>query len=174
MVCKDGFSLSSFCTSPDLRRLFAKSGFQLPTSPYTIRAIIYRYAKNARADFIKEFTDLKQKGQTFSLSFDEWTSQINHRYINLNLHNNFFYFKSYFLTFNFNLGLIRIQGSCTVEHCIELVAERLNIFGLMIESDTIGITTNGTSVMVKVCKLLPSYQQLVIFPCRKRMQCDKR
>lgn len=28
MVCKDGFSLSTFCTSSDLRLLFAKSGFQ--------------------------------------------------------------------------------------------------------------------------------------------------
>lgn len=151
MVCKDGFSLSTFCTSSDLRLLFAKSGFQLPTSPNTIRAIIYRYADNVQADFIKEFTNLKQKGQRFSLSFDEWTSQKNHRYINLNLHHD---------DKHFNLGLIRIHGSCTAEHCIELVSERLNIFGLVMEIDTIGITTDGASLMVKVGKLLPCYQQL--------------
>ncbi|GBP73419.1 hypothetical protein EVAR_21375_1 [Eumeta japonica] len=56
--------------------------------------------------------------------------------------------------------LIRIHGSCAAEHCIELVSERLNIFGLVMETDTIGITTDGASVIVKVGKLLPCYQQL--------------
>ncbi|KAL3272308.1 hypothetical protein HHI36_024066 [Cryptolaemus montrouzieri] len=36
MMCKDVCSLSTFCTSSDLRLLFAKSGFQLPISPNTI------------------------------------------------------------------------------------------------------------------------------------------
>ena len=61
---------------------------------------------------------------------------------------------------HFNLGLIRIYGSCTAEHCIELVSERLKKFGLNFETDIIGITTDGASVMVKVGRLLPCYQQL--------------
>ncbi|XP_023218024.1 uncharacterized protein LOC111620341 [Centruroides sculpturatus] len=151
MVCKDGFTLSSFCTSSDLRCLFARNGFQLPTSPNTIRSMITNYAKTIEADLIKKFANLKEKGQRFSLSFDEWTSQKNHRYINLNVHHK---------ETHFNLGLIRIRGSCTAEHCIELVSERLKTFGLNFETDTIGITTDGTSFMVKVGRLLPCYQQL--------------
>lgn len=151
MVCKDGFTLNSFCTSFDLRRLFEKSGFQLPTSPNTIRSMITSYANNIEVDIIKEFENLKIKGQRFSLSFDEWTSKKNHRYINLNVHHK---------ETHFNLGLIRIYGSCTAEHCIQLVSERLKKFGLNVETDIIDITTYGAPVMVKVGRLLPCYQQL--------------
>jgi hypothetical protein len=147
MVCKDGFNLSLFYTSSDLRRLFAKSGFQLPTSPNTIRSMVTNFANTIEVDFIIEFANLKEKGQRFSLSFDEWTSQKNHRYINLNVHH---------IETHFNLGLIRIHGSCTAEHCIELVLKQLKKF----ETDIIGITTDGASVMVKVGRLLPCYQQL--------------
>jgi hypothetical protein len=86
MVCKDGFSLNLFCTSSDLRSLFAKSGFQLPTSPNTIRSMVTNFANTIEADFTIKFANLKEKKQRFSLSFDEWTSQKNHRYINLNVH----------------------------------------------------------------------------------------
>ncbi|GBP44944.1 hypothetical protein EVAR_84435_1 [Eumeta japonica] len=54
---------------------------------------------------------------------------------------------------------ISIHGSCTAEHCIELVSERLTIFGLVMETDT-EITIDGAFVMVKVGKFLPCYQQL--------------
>ncbi|CAH0403229.1 unnamed protein product [Chilo suppressalis] len=151
MVCRDGLTLSSFCSSSDLRRLFSKSGFQLPNSPNTIRSIITDFANAVEADLIIEFANLKKQGQRFSLSFDEWTSQKNHRYINLNVHHK---------ETHFNLGLIRIHGSCTAEHCITLVSQRLKKFGLNLETDIIGITTDGASVMVKVGRLLPCYQQL--------------
>lgn len=151
MVCKDGFSLNSFCTSSDLRYLFSKSGFQLPNSPNTIRSTVINFSNTVKADMIIEFTHLKEQSQRFSLSFDEWTSQKNHRYLNVNVHHK---------DTHFNLGLIRIRGSCTAEHCIGLVKERLTSFGLDFETDIIGITTDGASVMVKFGKLIPCYQQL--------------
>lgn len=65
-----------------------------------------------------EFVYPKEKGQIFSLSFDVG---------NLNVHLN--------EETHYNLGLIRIHGSSTVEHCIELLSERLKKFGLNFETD---------------------------------------
>lgn len=85
------------------------------------------------------------------MTFGEWTSLKNKRYINVNIHR-----KEEF----FNLGLVRIIGSGTAEHCVKLVEGRLNSFHLNIEDDIICITTDGARVMVKVGKLVPCYQQL--------------
>lgn len=151
MVCKDGFTLSSFCTSTDLRNLFSKSGHKLPNSPNTIRSIVTNFCNTVKADMIIEFERLKKGKQRFSLTFDEWTSQKNHRYLNINVHQK---------ENHFNLGLVRIHGSATAEHCISLVKERLASFGLDLDTDIIAITTDGASVMVKVGRLLRCSQQL--------------
>lgn len=151
MVCKDGYTFSSFCTSSDMRYLFSKCGYPLPNSPNTIRSIVSNFANTVKADMIIEFEYLKKQGQKFALTFDEWTSQKNHRYLNLNVHNK---------ENHFNLGLIRIRGSCNAEHAISLVKDRLTSFGIDFDTDVIGITTDGASVMVKIGKLVSCYQQL--------------
>lgn len=75
MVCKNGVTLSLFCTSPDLRYLFSKSEFQLPHSPNTVRSIVTNFANTVQSDFIIEFEYLKNQVKRFSLSFDEWTNK---------------------------------------------------------------------------------------------------
>ncbi|GBN98829.1 hypothetical protein AVEN_265140-1 [Araneus ventricosus] len=152
MVCEDGVAISLFCSSSDLRYLFSKSGFQLPNSPNTIRSIVTNFANTVKADLIIEFEYLKKQGKRFALSLDEWTSQKNHRYLNLNVHHK---------EKRFNLGLIRIHGSCTAEHTISLTKQkRLESFGFDSDTDIIGVTTDGASVMVKFGKLMSCYQQL--------------
>ncbi|XP_075990255.1 uncharacterized protein LOC142985898 [Anticarsia gemmatalis] len=151
MICKDGHTLSSFCTSLDTRYLFAKCGYKPPNSPNTIRSIILNFANTVKTEMIIEFEHLKKQNQKFSLTFDEWTSQRNHRYLNLNIHHKEKYF---------NFGLIRIRGSCNAEHTISLVKDRLISFGIDFDTDVVGITTDGASVMVKVGKLVSCYQQL--------------
>jgi len=151
MVAKDGLTFNCFCTSEDLRHLFSKCGFYLPTSPNTIRSIVENYSDFVKTEIIKELQSLINRGQRLSLTFDEWTSQKNQRYLNVNVHN---------IGTHFSLGLIRIYGSCTAEHCISLIKERLNNFGLDLETHIIGMTTDGASVMRKVGKLMSCYQQL--------------
>lgn len=151
MICKDGFSMNSFCTSSDLRYLFTMNGFKLPNSPNTIRSIVMNFSNTVKTDMIMKFSRLKTKSQRFSLSFDEWTSKKNRRYLNVNVHHK---------DTHFNLGLIRMHGSGTAEHCIRLVETRLANFDLDLETDIIGITTDGASVMVKLGKLVSCYQQL--------------
>lgn len=151
MIAKDGFTFNTFCKSIDLRNLFLKSGFKLPTSPNTIRSIVITFANSIKANIINRFTNLQEQNQKFSLTFDEWTSRKNKRYLNINVH---------YKEKHFNLGLVRIYGSCTAEHCVNIVEERLKSFNLDIKSDIICITTDGASVMRKVGRLMPCYHQL--------------
>ncbi|GBM50651.1 hypothetical protein AVEN_86340-1 [Araneus ventricosus] len=147
------FKISLFCSSSDLRYIFSKSGFQLSNSPNTIRSIVTNFANTVKADLIIEFEYLKEHEERFTLSFDEWTSQKNQRYLNLNVHHK---------EKHFNLGLIRIHGSCTAEHTISLIKEKKHLENFGLDSDThiIGVTTYGACVMVKVGKLTSCYQQL--------------
>lgn len=46
------------------------------------------------------------------------------------------------------------------QNIVNIVKERLKSFNLNIKDDIIGITTDGASMMVKVGKLMPCYQQL--------------
>lgn len=151
MVSRGGYSLNSFCADPDMRFLFSNAGFQLPKSPNTIRSIVMNFENTVKADMVIEFDNLKSSGQKFSISFDEWTSQHNHRYLNINLHSK---------QKHYNLGLVRIHGSCTAEHAIGLVKDRLQSFSINLESDVIAMTTDGASVMVKIGRLVPCFQQL--------------
>ncbi|GBN32255.1 hypothetical protein AVEN_159821-1 [Araneus ventricosus] len=150
MVSKDGVALSLFCSSSELRYLFSKSGFQLPNSPNTIRSIVKNFANTVKADLIIEFEYIKKQGKIFALSFDEWTSQKNHRYLKLNVQHK---------EKHFNLGLIRIHGSCIAEHTNSLIKKNAWKASVLILT-LILIDTDGASVMVKVGKLMSFYQKL--------------
>lgn len=152
MVAKDGLSYNCLSSSEDLKYLFFKNGFSLPTSPNTIKSIVENFSITVKAKIIKTLQSLQIRGEKFSLTFDEWTSVKNKRYLNLNVH--------HLEGTHFNLGLIPIHGSANAEHCVELVKTRLEEFSLHIDTDIVGITTDGASVMKKVGKLLSCYQQL--------------
>lgn len=53
-----------------------------------------------------------------------------------------------------------MQGTCTAEYCVIIIEERLKNFNQNIKDDIIGITTDGASLMAKVGRLMPCYQQL--------------
>lgn len=150
MTAKDGFSFNSFCKSSDLRYLFQKSGHKLPSSSNTIRSIVIQFSESVKANMINEIQKLQMQNQKFSLTFDEWTSRKNRRYLNINLHSD---------KQHRNLGLIRIQGSSSAEHCVNLVEEHLKIFNINIKDDIVAITTDDPNVMIKVGNLMPCFQQ---------------
>ena len=78
-------------------------------------------------------------GQRFSLSFDEWTSQRNRRYLNIIVHGQHSYF--------WNLGLARINGTLQAEKCIQLLEEKLVKHELNLHTDIVAIITDGASIM---------------------------
>lgn len=153
MVAKDGLTFRVFTTSTDLRRCLIADGFtDIPTSPNSIKRIVIEYSKEIRKKLKEEIRIELSKGVRFCVTFDEWTSSRNRRYVNLILHGK--------RSKIWNLGLVRIHGSMTSEKCLDLVKSRLGLFNLSMETDIVSIMTDGTSVMTKIGKLSSSYQQL--------------
>jgi|GWRWMinimDraft_12_1066020.scaffolds.fasta_scaffold02566_2 HSP20 family molecular chaperone IbpA len=147
LVAVDGLSFNVICTSVDIRAGLLAMGHQsIPTSPNTIKTFVVDYAKKLRFSVKNEIEAARDAGKRFSLTFDEWSSLRNRRYMNINVHSNNGKFWS--------LGLTRVEGSMPATKCIELVQKRLSLFGLCLETDIVGIVTDGASVMTKVGKLL--------------------
>lgn len=151
MTASDGLPFRIFATSVEMRKSLASRGFEVPKSANTIRDMVMKYGQSIRQKYKIELQGLKLQGKQFSLSFDEWTSTKNRRYLNVNVH-----IKSKF----WNLGLARILGSLPAQDCIKHIEERLDLFGLNLHDDIICITTDGAAVMQKVGKLISCEQQL--------------
>nr|CAI5863532.1 unnamed protein product [Callosobruchus analis] len=87
MAALDGLPFRVFITSRDLRKGLEARGFtNLPTSSSTIKNIISLYCEKIFDNFANEIKVLRQKGRCFSLTFDEWTSTANKRFLNINIH----------------------------------------------------------------------------------------
>lgn len=155
MVAKDGLPFRVFCTSDNLRSLFAAKGHKLPTSPNSIKMMVMDYGTTLKMKVKQDLMKLKEHGQRFTLTFNKWTSGRNRRFLNINIHSH---------TNNqpvfWNLGLVRIFGSMLSESCIELLSEKLSEYEISLEEDVVGITTDAASVMVKVGKPIKPLHQL--------------
>jgi hypothetical protein len=153
MASRDGLPFSVFCTSLDLRNALIAYGFSaLPSSPTTIRNKVVEYAKTIKAKHAVQIAHHKSEGKKFSVTFDEWTSHRNRRYLNLILHGG--------VGQEWNLGVVRIHGSTSSEHCLKLVKEKLMCYNISLQNDIVSIATDGTSMMTKIGKLSPTHQQL--------------
>ena len=153
MTALDGLPFSVFCTSEDLRKSMMARGFDLPKSANSIRKLVVDYSTEIQAAAIREIKELKKKGHRSSLTFDEWTSTRNRRYLNINVH---------FSSRVWSLGLVRVHGSLPAEKCVELIEEKLENFDLCLDKDVVSITTDGAAVMKKVGKLIEPEQQLCL------------
>lgn len=144
MVAKDGFPFSKFITSIDLRELFESEGHKLPSSASTIQTMVMAYGASIRKKTIGELETLKKLQKRFTLTFDEWTSLRNRRYLNLNLH----LFTGGAATANiWNLGLVRIEGRFPAEACVTALEKKLQDFKIDLNLDVIAATTDGAAVM---------------------------
>lgn len=159
MTALDGLPFSIFITSTDLRRCFRVTGHDLPNSANTVRMMVCSYADAMRNQLIDKLRQKKAAGRRFSLSFDEWTSNKNRRYFNVNLHgvDSIDGKQS-----SQNLGLVRIPGPFSAESCIQALKTKLQQFELDLESDIVSITTDGCSMMTKIGRLITPHQQLCL------------
>jgi hypothetical protein len=125
----------------------------LPKSATTVSKILLKAAAKVKRTIKKEIATLLANGQRFGITFDEWTSRRNRRYINVNVHK----FKKHW-----NLGLIRIVGDLPADKLLAFVEKRLSEFGLNIHHDIISATTDGASVMLKLGRLAPFLHQVCL------------
>lgn len=156
MTALDGLPFRVFITSKDLRRSIEalKLSDKLPQSANTIQKIVMDYSKYVRESvMVPEFTDRRTSGNGFSITWDEWTSKRNRRYMNINLHSDSKFW---------NLGLVRIQGKLPATKCVQLLQKKLSEYNLSLEKNIVCVTNDGASVMKKVGTLIPVHQQLCL------------
>ncbi|KAI8130534.1 hypothetical protein CVS40_0250 [Lucilia cuprina] len=153
MTAVDGFPFSVFITSSELRKSLISRGFDVPKSKETIKARFMDYYLKCKNKMKDEKIGIKGNNLKFSLTFDEWTSTSNKRFINIILRSSDNYF---------NLGLVRLKKSATAVVCIQYLEQRLSDFGVSLSNDIVGFTTDGASTMKKIGKIIAPKQQLCI------------
>lgn len=153
MVARDGLPFRIFSSSEDIRKGLVARGYQdIPKSAAIIKSMTIEYSKSVRNKIINEISTLKSKGKRFSLTFDEWTSVRNRRYLNINVHSS--------RGLIWNIGLARLHGRVPAEKCLEVLEIKLQEHGLNLSKDIVCISTDGASVMVKLGKLIDVAHQL--------------
>lgn len=105
----------------------------LPKSQNAIRALVMRHAGDIQSQVKSELTLRLKEGKRFSLTFDEWTSVRNRRYMVVNVHDGGTHQQFW------SLGLVRVHGSMPAENCVTLLRKKLKSFGLNLDTDIIGI-----------------------------------
>ena len=99
------------------------------------------FGNDAKAYYSREISKRKEQGERFSVSYDEWTSIRNRRFLAIIIHA---------ADDQFHTGLGRIVGSCNSEQLIELLREHLVKFGLNLDKDIVAIMCDGTSMNKKL------------------------
>lgn len=115
--------------------------------------MLVKYSKEVRSQITSEITLFKKEGQRFSLTFDEWSSSSNKRFMNINVHTS----KEFW-----NLGMVRIKESMTAEVCVQLLEGHLKQHGISLNKDIVAIVTDGPNVMLKVGRIVKTEHQLCI------------
>lgn len=118
--------------------------------------MVLEHAEQVKCKTVKTITLMKENGERFTMTLDEWTSLRNRRYMNINLHCRAFgglEFK--------NLGLVKITGSMPATSALSMCGH-LAKFNIVLEEDIISHTTDGASVMKKMGSYIPAHHQLCL------------
>jgi len=164
LATKDGFSIRGITQSRFIRQSLLAKGYKFPKSPSGTMSLIHgEYEKN-KQQYIDLFVEAKEKGEKFSITLDEWVSSRQRRYMNINVHDK--------TSRVFNLGLIRIVGTCKAEKVVATVTNHLKEFHLSFENDIVATSNDGASVMVKYGRECPTEMQICLNHSIQLAICD--
>jgi len=94
---------------------------------------------------VNEIMQLKSEGKRFSLTFDEWISVNNRRYLNISFH-----FVGGIL---WNVGPVHVYGSMSAENYLKFVErKKIGECGLCLFKEVICVTADGALIMIKFGK----------------------
>jgi len=79
MTADDGLPFNIFITSTELWKSLLVHGFDVLKSSVTMRDMVMKYGYSIRQKYKMGFQKLKDESKRFTLNFDEWTSNKNHR-----------------------------------------------------------------------------------------------
>lgn len=153
LCAKDGFSFHAIAKSQDLKKMITNVGLgPCPTSAPTIKALVVEFAQTVVDLYKSEIAHSLQQVGLLTLSFDEWTSLRNRRYVNLIVHTN---------RKMFCLGLKRITGRTNALLFLEDIKSLLLRFDLSLDN-FFGFITDGAALNAAVARNSNKYQQKCI------------
>ncbi|XP_055548367.1 uncharacterized protein LOC129731962 [Wyeomyia smithii] len=154
MAAKDCISFRTIARSEDIRQGLLARGFTgIPKTHDGVRQKVKSYHEFVIQEYRKQFDEIKKEHRKISLTFDEWTSNRNRRYMNINVHAS---------KQTWNLELRRIFGSMTADNCLSLPNQHLNELNLSLSDDVMAVTTDGPHIMLKVGILLNATHQVCL------------
>jgi hypothetical protein len=112
LAAVDKIPINTITTSSFIRESMYERGYKLPKNHSDVLKLIKEFYGTQKTQLIESFKKLKADCKKFSLTMDEWTSCRNRQYLNINVH----HFDNSFD----NLGLVRINDSCTAMKIYEL------------------------------------------------------
>lgn len=148
MAAKDNMSFNTLASSEDLRYLFTSKYGKFPESKTTIQKIVTDFETVVFTAVKQRLASRKADNAKFTLTFDEWTSIRNRRFMNINLYD---YCEADGGRVFYNLGLVRISDSMPAVKCLQLLTDRLAEYGLDL-SDIFAFCTDGARLMTRVGK----------------------
>ena len=86
LVVVDGLSFNQIAISSLIKPAFKADGILLPSSPSQIKVLFMKHFQDLKSKITKKIVEIKECSGCFSINFDESTSTINRRFINLKLH----------------------------------------------------------------------------------------
>ena len=143
LTAVDGLTFNQIARSERLHQAFKADGYVLPKTHQHVRNLVIKNFENVKKLVKEELDEIKLNNGRFSITFDASTSARSRRYMNINCH-----FQGGF----HSLGLVRIHGSMDTKKAIRLVEDRLNCFGLDLNTDIVAMITDGASLIVKFGK----------------------
>lgn len=155
LAAVDGISIRAITRSEFIRESIAKCTKGLPKNETDVMNLVHKYYMVKKTEIIHELEQKKQQNKRFSITLDEWTSMRMKKYVNINVH-------CAEEKDSYNLGLVRIFGTCSAIQLLTLVTSHLASFKIDLESDIIGSTSDGAKVMIKFGRECPVIFQLCL------------
>ena len=137
LVGLSGITMNKLATDNKIRELIhSKYKVWPPKNHTSISKIVIDHCEEVMEAIKTEIKGLK----SFTVMFDEWTSRSNERYLNLIMRTE---------STEYNLGVIKVDGSATATNLLNLIKEKLKIYDISMD-DIFSMTADGASVNKKL------------------------
>ncbi len=97
-----------------------------------------------RREVKEDLQQRKGRGERFAITFDEWTSGHNRRYLGINLHT---------MEKLYSLRTIRVKEKMPAKKATEVLPTKLAQFGINLKKDILGHTTDGAVMVIKLLEI---------------------
>lgn len=150
LCAQDGLTFLVLATSKTIRKLIKDGGYEnLPESPNTINNCVKEFSKEVIELYKNEISKELQSISLLAVSFDEWTSINNKRYMNVILHS---------ANKQWNLGLVRIEGKTNASLSNSQLLSQLEKFDVSF-SNLICMMSDGAAINGCMAKEVHLIQQ---------------